>query len=155
MPRTLLRMEKAIGELDRRDPTGYRIDSYHPARHHTVIPAIYGEAFGDEPWTSDWHNFAEFDPEGAFLAVEIASGAGVGFVLCFQRNEYGYISVVAVNPARQRIGLASALVSAAVDYLGSLGLETVRIDALEDSTPAVACYESLGFRVNERRLDDD
>jgi ribosomal protein S18 acetylase RimI-like enzyme len=127
----LLRMEKVIDELDRRTPPGYRIDSYHPARHHTAIPAIYGAAFDEESWTSDWHNFAEFNPEGAFLAVEEGSGANVGFVLCFQRNEYGYISVVAVNPAHQCIGLASALVSAAVDYLGSLGLETFRIDALE------------------------
>ena len=155
MPRMLLRMEKVIGELDRRIPPGYRIDSYHPARHHAVIPAIFGEAFGKEPWSSDWHAFEEFNPEGAFLAVEVASGAGVGFVLCFQQNEYGYISVVAVNPARQRIGLASALVSAAVHYLGSLGLETVRIDAWEDSSPSVACYESLGFTVFERRLEED
>jgi ribosomal protein S18 acetylase RimI-like enzyme len=151
----LLRMEKAIGELDRRTPTGYRIDSYHPARHHTATPAIYGEAFGDEPWTSEWHNFAEFDPEGAFVAVEGASGAGVGFVLCFQRNEYGYIAVVAVTPAHQRIGLSSALVAAAIAYLGSLGLETVRIDAWENSPPAVASYKSLGFTVYERRLEQD
>ena len=109
MPRMLLRMEKVIGEPDRRTPPGYRIDSYHPASHHSVIPAIYGEAFGEEPWSSDWHAFEEFNPEGAFLAVEATSGAGVGFVLCFQRNAYGYISVVAVNPAHQRIGLARHL----------------------------------------------
>ena len=155
MPRMLLRMEKVIGELDRRTPPGYRIDPYRPDRHHPVIPATYGEAFGAEPWSSDWHAFEEFNPEGAFLAVEVASGAGVGFVLCFQRNEYGYISVVAVDPAHQRIGLASALVSTAVDYLGSLGLEAVRIDAWEDSPPGVACYEGLGFTVFERRLEED
>ena len=88
MPRMLLRMEKVIGELDRRTPPGYRIDSFHPARHHSVIPAIYGEAFGAEPWSSDWHAFEKFDPEGAFLAVDVASGACAGFVLCFQRNDF-------------------------------------------------------------------
>ena len=120
-----------------------------------MIPAIYREAFGEAPWSSDWHAFEEFNPGGAFLAVEEASGANIGFVLCFQRDEYGYISVVAVNPAHQRIGLASALVLAPVDYLGSLGLETARVDAWEDSPPAVACHEGLGFTVFEKRLDGD
>lgn len=155
MSRMLLRMERKVEGLDRLPPTGYRIVSYHPVFHHSAIPAIYGSAFDEEPWSSDWHNFEEFNPEGAFLAVEEASGRFVGFVLCFQRSDCGYISVVAVDPRHQRLGLASALVSTAVGYLGSLGLNQVRIDAWEGSPPAVRCYESLGFTVFERRLEDD
>jgi ribosomal protein S18 acetylase RimI-like enzyme len=155
MSRMLLRMERRVAGFSRAVPEGYLIAGYRPAPHHQVIPEVFGAAFDRKPWSSDWHSFDEFDPEGDLVAIEEGAGSVVGFALCFQRRDFGYISVVAVDPMHQRLGLASALVSAAVRYLGSLGLETARVDAWEDSESAVLCYQGLGFKVFERRLDDD
>ncbi len=78
-----------------------------------------------------------------------------GFALSFRRTGFGYISVVGVVPEYRRLGIASALVGSAVDYLGSLGLDLVRIDAWEDAPAAVAAYRSLGFEIYERRLETE
>ena len=82
-------------------PEGYLIAGYRPASHHQIIPEVFGAAFDRKPWSSDWHSFDEFDPEGAFVALEAQAGSVVGFALCFQRREFGYISVVAVDPKHQ------------------------------------------------------
>ncbi len=89
------------------------------------------------------------------MAVEGASNHVVGFAISFPRTDFGYVSVVAVTPAFRRRGLASALVATAIRYLQIRGLEVVRIDAWEDSPPAVLCYESLGFEVYEVRREED
>ena len=45
--------------------------------------------------------------------------------------------------------------SRASEYLSSLDLDRVRIDAWEDSDPAVGTYLQLGFEVYERELEED
>jgi ribosomal-protein-alanine N-acetyltransferase len=121
-------------------------------RDHRRIRAVYGAAFGHEPWPDDWDAFDQFDPDGVFVA-EI-SGDAAGFVICFRRGDYGYISVVGVVPEHRRRGIASALVGRAVGYLRSLGVHAVRIDVYVDAPAAVATYRSLGFRVYETAEDD-
>ena len=79
----------------------------------------------------------------------------MGYVICFRRRDIGYISVVAVAPAFQRKGIASALVHTAIDYLHSLQLFTIKIDAFVDSTPAVKTYKALGFKVESTFEDDE
>lgn len=153
MERVLLRMERPLAGLERATPSGYDVAGFEPVRYADAIPDVYARAFGDEPWGSDWREFVEYDPNGVFVAVD--EGQVVGFAICFRRDDFGYISVVAVVPEHRRRGLASALVGRCTAYLISLGLGTVRIDAWEDSTPAVAAYESLGFAVYERRVEID
>jgi SAM-dependent methyltransferase len=143
----LLRMERAAAAAGVAPPVGTQILSYRADRHREFVPTLYAESFGEDPWPADWDRFDEFDPQGVFLAVDAHTQNPVGFAICFQRRDLGYISVVAVIPTHRRRGIASALVTAAIDYLHSLGLTTVRIDAYEESTPAVRTYEQLGFRV--------
>lgn len=73
--------------------------------------------------------------------------------MSFRREDFGYVSVVAVQPDFQRRGIARALVGRAARHLRSLGLELVRIDAFGDSPPAVAAYWSLGFRIYDIALE--
>ena len=89
------------------------------------------------------------------MAIEESTSFAAGFTICFQRTDFGYISVVAVDPSYQRLGLASALVTAAVRHLQSRQLTLVRIDAWEGSPAAVACYQQLGFQVHEGRQEQD
>ena len=151
----MLRMQRRVALLGCPTPDGFRIDRYDPVEHHEAIPILYSQSFGDDPWRADWDSLEEFDPRGAFVAGRVESPSMCGFALSFRRADFGYISVVGVVPEYRRPGIASALVGSAVDYLGSLGLDLVRIDAWEDAPAAVAAYRSLGFEIYERRLETD
>jgi ribosomal protein S18 acetylase RimI-like enzyme len=133
---------------------GIVVRRWHREQDHTRIPGIFAAGFGRDPWPSDWDGFDQFDPDGVFVA-DAADGTGVGFAICFRRDNTGYISVVTVIPECRRRGIASALVATAVRYLASLGLEQVRIDAYADAPAAVATYRSLGFEVYETILDTE
>lgn len=152
MGRVLLRMERGTEPLAHRSPDGVKVEPWHPASDRVRIPAIYAEAFGHDPWPDDWEGFAEFDPSGVFVAS--AGPDRAGFAICFARGQDGYISVVAVVPAIRRRGAATALVAVAIDYLRSLGLGRVTIDAYEDALAAVATYRAAGFEVYDRILDE-
>lgn len=152
MDRTLLRMERSTELGDAKPVWGIHVRPWRRRDDHSRIRRLYAEGFGSDPWPSDWDDFAEFDPEGVFVAASI-EGAGVGFSICFRREDHGYISVVAVVPEYRRRGIASALVSAAVQYLASQRLGRVRIDAYADAPAAVATYRSLGFEVYETIID--
>ena len=154
MHRTLLRMERST-ELGEPNPVrGILVRPWRHRADHSRIPDLYAKGFGSDPWHSDWDDFAEFDPKGVFVA-ESEEGAGVGFSICFRREDLGYISVVAVVPEYRRRGIASALVVTAAQYLASQGLGRVRIDAYADAPAAVATYRSLGFEVYETIVDTE
>ncbi len=95
----LFRMELAgdIVSSSPRHPT--RVVEYCPPLHHSRIPLIYAEAFGEKPWPDDWDDFDEFDPTGVFLAADPATDETMGYVISFRRKDLGYISVLAVLPA--------------------------------------------------------
>jgi ribosomal protein S18 acetylase RimI-like enzyme len=132
-------------------PPGVLIQPWDPDGHHEAIRLLYGRAFQDDPWPADWERFDEFDPTGVFVAI---APDLIGFAICFRRRDFGYISVVAVDPSWRRIGVASALVRACADRLNALNLGLLRIDAYEDSPAAVETYRSLGFEVYERMVED-
>jgi ribosomal-protein-alanine N-acetyltransferase len=147
MGKKLFRM-KLRGSLPLREPPAeVRVVSYSPEKHHEAIRHIYAEAFEDEPWPADWDDVEEFDPQGVFVAIHEPTGSPVGYTISFRRGDSGYVSVVAVLPEFRRRGIASAMVSAAVAYLRSVGLQDILVDAFVTSTPAVETYRSLGFRV--------
>jgi ribosomal protein S18 acetylase RimI-like enzyme len=128
---------------------------YDPDLHRQVIPRLFAAAFGRNPWPPNWEEFDEFDPSGVFVARDPVSGTAVGFLVSFPRAGHGYVSVVAVVPEYRRRGLASALMERACDRFHSLGMTEARVDAWEDSPPAVATYRTLGFEVYDRRLEED
>ncbi len=153
MTRILLRMETTTDLAPQSAIPGITVRPWQPGPDHARIPRIYAAAFGRDPWPDDWDCFDEFDPNGVFVAD--ATDGPAGFVISFAREDFGYISVVAVAPEYRRRGIASALVAAAADYLAGLELATVRIDAYEDSPAAVATYRSLGFEVYDLCEDPD
>jgi ribosomal protein S18 acetylase RimI-like enzyme len=130
---------------------GIELVPYQFDRYHDPIPILYGEAFGEAPWTEDWDKFDEFDPEGVFLAIATQTQRAIAFIISFQRQDFGYISVVAVAPAHRRQGVATALIQRVAEHWRSKGLTSLRIDVYADNLAAVRAYETLGFRVYETR----
>jgi ribosomal protein S18 acetylase RimI-like enzyme len=134
-------------------PDGVAIRPYATGRDHQRIPALYAAAFGEPPWPDDWDRFPAFDPRGVFVAEALATETLVGFVTCFRRAGFGYVSVLAVVSGWRRRGVARALLGSAVGYLRSLGLAQVEVDAFTDAGPAVGLYRDFGFAVL-RTYDD-
>jgi len=128
-------------------PDGVVVRPYAPERDHARIPAVYAAAFVAPPWPGGWDVFGEFDPRGVFVAEDLATTALVGFVTCFRRAGFGYVSVLGVVPGWRRRGVASALLGSAVGYMRSLGLSAIEVDAFTDADPAVALYRAFGFEV--------
>lgn len=151
MVRTLLRMSRAADRASPAQIAGIEVVPYQADRHHDPIPILYGEAFDEAPWTEDWDKFDEFDPAGIFLAIATQTQRAIAFVISFQRQDFGYISVVAVAPAYRRRGIATVLIQRAAAHWQSKGLATLRIDVHADNLPAVRAYEKLGFQVYETR----
>jgi len=153
--RVLLRMQRPLGLAPPGPVPGIVVRPYERAHDHHRIPLIFAAAFDRDPWLDDWDRFPEFDPDGVFVAEAGDDGEAAGYAICFRRRDFGYISVVAVTPDRQRRGIASALVRRAAGYLRTLDLGTVRVDAYGDSPPAVATYRSLEFTVYDVLLEED
>jgi ribosomal-protein-alanine N-acetyltransferase len=134
-------------------PSGITLRQANSPRDLAAVAQLYGEAFGDAPWPSDWTSFPGYDPAGVFVAEE--GHKLVGFVVSFRRGEHGYISVAATSPDRRRHGIARALVTSALLRFRAQGLSEVIIDVRGDNAAAIRCYESLGFRrVGEFTADE-
>ncbi len=131
------------------------ICSYNREQHHNIIPTLYAKAFVEPPWSKDWDCFPEFDALGVFLAQIPATSEVVGYVISFQRKDFGYMSVLAVVPSHRRRGIGGALVHAAIVYLRSRGLKTIQVDAFTDNLPAVRLYQNLGFRIIRTYEDNE
>ena len=128
-------------------PHGVAVRPYASDRDHARVPEVFAAAFGAPPWPDDCDQFPEFDPHGVFVAEALATSEAIGFVTCFRRGGFGYVSVLAVVPGWRRRGVARALLGSAVAYLRSLGLAAVEVDAFTDAGPAVALYRACGFEV--------
>lgn len=78
------------------------------------------------------------DPEGSYWKGrwerELAEGS------------YLVIHALAVDPKRQREGIASEIVRYCIDRARSGGYQAVRLDIVPDNHPARALYEKHGFR---------
>jgi len=136
-----------------RVPDGVRIRAYVARDDHAVVPRLYAEAFGEDPWPDDWDRFAAFDPVGVFLAEDTARGQAAGFVISFRLDDRGYVSVLAVVPAHRRRGITRALMATAIAYLRAQHLDPIMVDAFVDRPTVVRLYEHIGFRVEET-IDD-
>jgi ribosomal protein S18 acetylase RimI-like enzyme len=86
-----------------------------------------------------------FDPEGNFVAVA-ADGALVGFVLSRTWGRVGWFGTFGVPTQLQNLGIGSALLGRAVEYLsgrtGVFGLET-----MPESGSNIGLYVKRGFVV--------
>ena len=75
----------------------------------------------------------------------VATGAALPY-----DNGFGYISMVIVDPAWRRRGLARRLMEAALVWCGEHGIRAVILHSSDDGR---ALYEKLGFQpTNEMRL---
>lgn len=111
-------------------------------RHLAALAEIEKACF-HAPWSTDM--LREELGKGIFLVAE-QDGAAVGYVGCQTVLDEGYITNVAVSPACRRQGIGRALVGALASHARGQGLTFVTLEARASNAPAIALYESAGFR---------
>lgn len=90
----------------------------------------------------DWLGYLEFEPEGCFVAEVAGKRMGTATSIAYG-NRFGWIGMVLVHPDARRLGLGSALLRRAIDYLQRRGVACVKLDA----TPmGRKVYVPLGFK---------
>jgi ribosomal protein S18 acetylase RimI-like enzyme len=74
----------------------------------------------------------------------------VGACMAGYDGHRGWLYAVAVAPEQRRSGLGTALISAALAELRSLGCIKVNLQIRPTNTAVAAFYESLGFAAEDR-----
>ncbi len=130
-----------IRSLSRRDLADViRIDAIHTgAEQRPYWTRLFGEFLGRSPGRTR-----------VALAAEV-DGKIVGFILADERafefgsEPCGWILEVGVEPAHARHGLASALLTEAVQRLRAAGVTTVRTMVRRNNVPVLTFFRTNGF----------
>jgi ribosomal protein S18 acetylase RimI-like enzyme len=83
-----------------------------------------------------------------FLVAE-ADGRVVGTTIITDRGRFGYLSAVMVHPDHRKKGIATKLVTDALDYLRRRKKERAVLHAESTNNTAISVYVKLGFNVFE------
>lgn len=98
-----------------------------------------------QPWTYDGLK-AELSSDTAVFAAAVADGEAVGCAGMHRVCGECYIDKVCVSPGLRRHGIARALVEYLMDYAQSRGDEFITLEVRPSNAPAVALYETCGFK---------
>lgn len=110
-----------------------------------IVNAAYAvETFLEGTRTSPAQVAAAME-KGAILAAEDAAGRVVASVSIEIRGKRGYLGMLAVDPARQRQGLATLLLRAAEERMRAAGCEAVDITVLSLRPELLPLYRRFGF----------
>jgi len=99
-----------------------------------------------EQWNqteSDWRRLLRLQPNGCFCATIGGNVVATTTTTTYGR-ELAWIGMVLVDPECRRLGIATTLMHAALEYLNKAGVATVKLDATSDGR---LVYEKLGFKV--------
>jgi [ribosomal protein S18]-alanine N-acetyltransferase len=106
------------------------------------VVAIERRAF-TTPWSLAMFVLELSKPSGVCLAAEI-DGELVGYLVCSRYEEIWHVMNVAVDPERQRRGIATALIAALLERIGPQA--PVTLEVRRSNTGAIALYERFGFK---------
>ena len=110
------------------------------------LAAIHRASF-DDPWDAEaMAGILAMPGHFGLIAIEHGTPA-VGFVLVRIAADEAEILTIAVDPGRRRAGLGRRLVEAARALALAGGAVALFLEVADDNAPAIALYESQGFRV--------
>lgn len=118
-----------------------------------AVAALWTEAFPDDPARNEPHGMiarkVARDPDLFWVACETAADAReaavIGALMAGDDGVRGWLYHLAVAPSHRRSGVATALVSRAVDELRDLGCIKVNLQVRETNQGVRTFYESLGW----------
>lgn len=90
---------------------------------------------------ADWKRFLLYEPDGCFVAMYNGEPVGTVTTINYQKR-FGWIGMVLVHHQKRRIGIGTALLCKAINYLKEIGVETIKLDATPEGKNV---YVPLGF----------
>jgi predicted N-acetyltransferase YhbS len=93
---------------------------------------------------NDWRRLLRLQPSGCFCATSGGKVVATTTTTAYGR-ELAWIGMVLVEPEWRRLGIATKLMRAALDYLIQAGVATIKLDATPDGC---LVYENLDFKVD-------
>jgi ribosomal protein S18 acetylase RimI-like enzyme len=90
---------------------------------------------------ADWKRFILYEPDGCFVAMYNGEPVGTVTTINYEKR-FGWIGMVLVHPQKRRLGIGTALLCKAIDYLKEIGVETIKLDATPEGKNV---YIPLGF----------
>ena len=115
--------------------------------HAEVIAALHRAAMPEDAWSADaWRSL--LSAPGARARIAMDGTAPVGFLHLRRAGDEAEVVMIAVHPAAQRRGFATALLE---DALATLDGVTLFLEVAEHNRAARALYARVGFEPVGRR----
>lgn len=116
------------------------------AKRHIEPLAALERAVFSTPWTADGLREELHNPLAVFrVAEDLTRGDAVGYIGMHHVLDEGFVTNLAVDPARRREGIGAALVQAACAYGREQGLSRLALEVRASNRAAIALYEAAGF----------
>lgn len=109
----------------------------------TAVLAIEQASF-PAPWKLE-HFRHEIDSPHSFPMVALLAGEVVGYCCLMLLFEEAQILDIAVAPGLRGMGIAMALMAAAIEVAVAKGAELLALEVRSTNISAIALYERLGF----------
>ncbi|HUR78892.1 MAG TPA: GNAT family N-acetyltransferase [Acidimicrobiales bacterium] len=111
------------------------------------VLAVDSRSFGSF-WQLDAAGIKDARTATSYARYRVATQAGrvTGYVITGRQGRTGYLQRLAVDPDRRGAGVGASLVLDGVRWLALWRARTVLVNTQETNAPALALYESLGFR---------
>jgi ribosomal-protein-alanine N-acetyltransferase len=107
------------------------------------VIAIERRAF-TTPWSLAMFVLELSKPSGVCLAAVDEHGKLLGYLICARYDTVWHLMNIAVDPLRRRRGVAKALLEQMIERAGRDREYTLEVRT--SNAPAIALYESFGFR---------
>lgn len=124
------------------------------AKRDELMRTTFNHAFSDRPgarairpesWRRYYSGSSAFCGDLSFIAMAGDHGIGIVRSLIDEEQHEGEIAHVAVSQEWRGKGIGSALCLAALQGFKARNLTSVRLSVAVHNTPAIKCYERLGF----------
>jgi ribosomal protein S18 acetylase RimI-like enzyme len=93
-----------------------------------------------------------YDADLSRSVVAFVGAEPVGLALLGRRDTRGWIHSVGMLPAWRRCGIARAMVAQVIVTAAEAGVGQLSLEVINENTPAIRLYESLGFRPRRELL---
>lgn len=104
------------------------------------------------PWTQD-SLLSEIHNEDSYFSIAQFDGCNLGFVILRRLVDSGELLQIAAHKSARRRGVASALLSAAIEDAAEKGITSVFLEVRKSNDAAISLYLKHGFRPIRQRKD--
>jgi ribosomal-protein-alanine N-acetyltransferase len=135
-------------------PKSWKIRSFHPSdvgAFGALADISLSSPEASQFSAGDYHGIA--CTEGGILLLCEWDAHICGFLAGRQAAGEAEILNFAVHPRFRRLGIASALLSAALTEFTEKGIASVFLEVRESNSPALSLYQKFGFAIASRRKD--